>query len=91
GNDIFVYSLSAFGKDTVTDFTIGADRLDVSALGIADIATLTPYASQIGNDTVIALNEAGYAASITLLNVKLSDLLAAPQAFVFNTATTPVH
>ncbi|HEY8382580.1 MAG TPA: S8 family serine peptidase [Microvirga sp.] len=35
GSDGFVFSSAGFGHDRVTDFTVGADRLDLTALGLA--------------------------------------------------------
>ncbi len=43
GNDIFVYSTSVFGWDTIQDFTQGRDRFDVSALGIPDLETIQAF------------------------------------------------
>ena len=41
GNDIFVIERqSAYGSLEITDFTIGQDKLDLSATGISDIETL---------------------------------------------------
>lgn len=84
GKDIFVLDSYRFDKDVITDFAIGSDRLDVSALGIADVATLAPYLSQIGNDVVFSIAIAGDIQSVTLQNVKLADLAASPASFVFN-------
>lgn len=90
GKDIFVLDSYRFERDVITDFTIGTDRLDVAALGIADLASLTPYLGQIGNDVVFSIAIAGEVQSVTLQNVKLADLLASPASFVFNTLGDPV-
>ena len=84
GKDIFVIDSYRFDRDVVADFAIGTDKLDLSALGIADLDTLKPYLGQIGNDVVFSIAIAGDVQSITLQNVKLADLLASPSSFVFN-------
>lgn len=90
GKDIFVFDSYRFDRDVITDFVIGTDRLDLSALGIADIDTLRPYIGQIGNDVVLSIAIAGDVQSITLQNVKLASLLASPASFVFNSLTDQV-
>ena len=40
GADVFVYDARGFGTDTITDFVRGQDKIDLSALGIADFAVL---------------------------------------------------
>jgi len=84
GKDILVFDQRRFGADTVLDFTLGADRLDLRGLGVADLATLTPYISQVGSDVVIRTEFDGQLESITLKNISLASLLAAPGAFIFN-------
>ena len=84
GKDIFVIDSYRFDRDVVADFAIGTDKLDLSALGLADLDTLKPYLGQIGNDVVFSIAIAGDVQSITLQNVKLADLLASPSSFVFN-------
>jgi serralysin len=84
GKDVFVIDSYGFDRDVITDFVIGTDRLDLSALGIADIASLKPYLAQIGNDVVFSIAIAGNVQSVTLQNVKLASLLASPASFVFN-------
>ncbi len=50
GNDIFVFGRS--GRDTVTDFRDGEDKIDVSRLsGVDDSSDLNMW--QIGSDTII--------------------------------------
>lgn len=77
GNDLFVYNDRAFGVDTVADFTLGQDRVDFSVLGIGDFATLLPYISQVGANTVISFTYNGAAERITLQNVQANQLTAA--------------
>jgi len=90
GKDVFVIDSYRFDKDVITDFAIGTDKLDLSALGTADIATIAPYLSQIGNDVVFSIAIAGDVQSVTLQNVKLADLMASPDSFVFNGLTDQV-
>lgn len=90
GKDIFVFDSYRFDRDVITDFVIGTDRLDLSALGIADIDALRPFIGQIGNDVVLNIAIAGDVQSITLQNVKLASLLASPASFVFNSLTDQV-
>jgi Ca2+-binding RTX toxin-like protein len=84
GKDVFVFDSYRFDRDIITDFVVGTDRLDLSALGIADVDALRPYLGQIGNDVVLSIAIAGDVQSITLQNVKLASLLASPASFVFN-------
>jgi serralysin len=90
GKDVFVIDSYRFDKDVITDFAIGTDKLDLSALGIADIDTIAPFLSQIGNDVVFSIAIAGDVQSVTLQNVKLADLMASPASFVFNGLTDQV-
>ena len=85
GNDRFFFNARDFGQDTITDFSTG-DVIDVSQLGIASLAQLQPYMSQVGPDVTIATFYGGYAESITIQNTTLASLTAAD--FVFNTSST---
>lgn len=85
GNDLFVYNDRAFGVDTITDFTLGQDRLDFSVVGIGDLTTLLPYISQVGANAVISFTYNGAAETITLQNVQANQLTAAN--FLFNGST----
>ncbi|MGB0629773.1 MAG: beta strand repeat-containing protein, partial [Alphaproteobacteria bacterium] len=70
GRDIFVLS-SGFGDDTIADFTVGFDTIDVSALGIADFSTLLANTSDIGGNAVITNGSN----TLTLTGVVKSQLL----------------
>ncbi|MBY0545434.1 MAG: hypothetical protein K2Q14_07810 [Gammaproteobacteria bacterium] len=73
GNDTFVFA-PGDGADTITDFTHGADSIDLSAYG-TNFSSITVTAS--GPDSII---QAG-ADSITLTNVSAASVTAAD--FVF--------
>ena len=59
------------GRDTVTDFTLGKDTIDVSSTGVKSFDELR--ISQRGND---ALVRTGAGAALTLQNVRAADLSA---------------
>ncbi|WP_225770488.1 calcium-binding protein [Inquilinus sp. Marseille-Q2685] len=97
GNDIFVYDAREFGEDTVTDFDAG-DKIDLSALHIADFDTLKHFMEQDGSDVVITFGYGMWETFppdppwpnnelIRLENVSLDSLSA--DDFIFDTSTTP--
>ena len=91
GNDAFAFTGRGFGSDVVTDFDTNGDRIDLSALNIGDIDSLTPFMRQEGADVVITFGYNDYNAdngieSIRLQNVSLGSLSAGD--FIFNTSTT---
>ncbi|WP_197274367.1 M10 family metallopeptidase C-terminal domain-containing protein, partial [Novosphingobium sp. AAP93] len=86
GNDIFGYTARQFGEDVIIDFVQGQDRINLSALGIADLATLSPYISENTGSTVIRLVYGGQQETITIYGILPSELTASD--FIFNTATT---
>ena len=49
GNDTFVYVGAGTDSDTITDFTQGDDRIDVSSYGLTDINDLTIADDGFGN------------------------------------------
>jgi serralysin len=85
GVDSFLIDDRLWGRDTVTDWGKG-DKIDVSALGVADIETLQPYLSQNGLDAVFATFFGSYSESITISDTDVSAL-----AFQFNTSKTGLH
>ena len=87
GNDTFIYDARQFGSDTILDFAPG-DKIDLSALGVADLATLQPFLSQMGGDTVISLGYAGGNEQIMLKGITATSLTASN--FLFNSASTPL-
>ncbi len=86
GNDTFAFTARRFDEDVITDFAQGVDRIDVSALGVADLATLAPFIAQNGADSVISLVYGGVAETIRIRGILPGQLTAAD--FIFNTATT---
>jgi Ca2+-binding RTX toxin-like protein len=89
--DTFLFSARAFGNDEIADFS--GDKIDLSALHVADLAELLPYiGSNSDGDAVIRLDygsfntQVGYDESITLDNVTQSHVVA--KDFVFDTRTT---
>ncbi|MDR6292471.1 Ca2+-binding RTX toxin-like protein [Inquilinus ginsengisoli] len=89
GNDIFIYNTREFGADTIRDFTVAGDRIDLSALNVADLASLQPFMSQDGADVVITLGFNSSTESIRLVDVNMNSLTAAN--FVFNTSATALN
>ncbi|MBW8725879.1 MAG: calcium-binding protein [Inquilinus limosus] len=85
GNDTFVYDSRGFGRDTITDFNVNGDKIDLSFLKVADFDSLRPFTTQVGQDVVIAMGWGGNYETITLKNVTLSNLSDAD--FKFNTST----
>jgi Ca2+-binding RTX toxin-like protein len=85
GNDIFLVEDHGFGDDTIVDFTTG-DRIDLSALGIGDLGTLSPFMFQNGDDTIIRFFYSGGYESLTLTGVDVTTLTAA--SFIFNASAT---
>lgn len=73
GNDIFVVS-KGDGSDVITDFAVngaGRDMIRLDGMGFNTFADVKAAMSQLGVDTLISL---GGNATLTLRNVKPSDL-----------------
>ena len=70
GNDTFVFK-SGFGLDTVTDFTAGADVVEIRDGLFADFAAIQAASQQVSGDVVITLDASN---TITLQNVTLANL-----------------
>ncbi|WP_430515668.1 M10 family metallopeptidase C-terminal domain-containing protein, partial [Inquilinus limosus] len=85
GTDTFVYDSRGFGRDTITDFNVNGEKIDLSFLKLADFESLKPFITQVGQDAVIALGWGGNYEKITLKNVSVDDLSDAD--FKFNTST----
>ena len=74
GADTFVF-VAGHGTDTITDFTPGADRIDLSAFAdLGGLASLTLTAA--GSDTVLDLSAHG-GGTVRLKGIAVADLLAA--------------
>ncbi|NGN43476.1 hypothetical protein G6N74_20605 [Mesorhizobium sp. CGMCC 1.15528] len=84
GSDTFAYIGREFGRDTIKDFVPGTDKIDLSALNVADFATLSRYITtdSLGN-AVIKLGFGGSYEWITLEGVSKASLGAS--SFIFNT------
>jgi Ca2+-binding RTX toxin-like protein len=68
------------GQDSITGFEgANGDLIDLRAFGLADFAALAPFMSQVGADTVIALNGADV---LTLKNINKTTLVANDFDFV---------
>lgn len=75
GADIFKFD-PAFGNDTIADFRVGVDKIDLSATVDDEITDLAFFLVN-GNDTLVGTNEG----NITLLNVRPEQLHASD--FIF--------
>ncbi len=75
GDDTFLFR-TGDGSDTITDFTAGDGSNDMIVLhgyGVANFAALQPFLSQVGADTLIALDADNH---ILLQNVTMTQLNA---------------
>jgi serralysin len=70
GSDRFDFEVGE-GRDTITDFQNGADRIEIDDLGAASIQSLINGARQVGNDVVLTLSPTS---SITFQDFQLADL-----------------
>ena len=86
GNDVFAFTSRGFDNDVIVDFVRGQDRIDLSAFGIADLATLSPFISDSLGNAVIRFFYGGQLETITINGVSSSQLAASD--FIFNTSTT---
>jgi Ca2+-binding RTX toxin-like protein len=71
GNDIFRF-FSGFGADTITDFTIGQDKLDISGLGIKAAAFAGSVVIAGGTNALITIG----GSSVTLTGVAAANIHA---------------
>jgi Ca2+-binding RTX toxin-like protein len=97
GNDVFVFEATfagslvgerAFGSDVVDDFSAG-DRLDLRILNVADVATLTPFMTEVIGGVEIKTFINGSTESIFVRNTTLSSLTAA--SFIFNASASDMN
>jgi|GEM_PF-1952018 len=93
GDDTFIYSEDRGNEGvTITDFTSGEDVIDVSGLGVADLATLMPYMREQGGDVYIEtywndITGGSPNEVLVLRDTSIADL--SDSDFVFNTSTAP--
>ena len=52
GRDVFVFSLGE-GNDTIHDFQVGFDKINLSGLNVSDFNALLGYTQDVGSDAVI--------------------------------------
>ncbi|WP_158266815.1 S8 family serine peptidase [Alsobacter soli] len=63
GYDIFKFTAAGFGKDLITDFTAGQDKINLAGLGLKSLAGVSMALSgtteiiSIGSDTITLLNQ----------------------------------
>ncbi|CAN7520113.1 hypothetical protein LJR219_003650 [Phenylobacterium sp. LjRoot219] len=57
------------GHDRITDFVKGTDKLDLSDYGFDGFASLQPYLSVVGGDTVLSIPYGGTTHTTTLVGV----------------------
>ena len=79
GTDIFQFSQTNFGHDTITDFVHATDNISFSTSIFGNFAALDGHIAQSGSDTLILFN--GATDYITLTNVQASTLTAADFSF----------
>ncbi len=78
GADVFAFD-PGFGKDEVTDFVAGTDKIAFDSGLFADFAAVQAHAAQVGADTVITYNSGN---QVTLDGVSLAGLQASDFMFV---------
>ena len=82
GSDTFDFQTRNFGNDIIRDFTVGVDKIDLSALFISDLNQLLPYMSDTAQGVLIDTFYGYSTESITLSGVTLAQLSASD--FVFD-------
>ncbi len=82
GGDIFVFG-SGYGNDTVSDFTVGSDRLDLSALTHGTFTDVMAATADSGSDAVITIG----GGTITLTGISKASLTSSEFILTANTAT----
>lgn len=70
GADVFVFNVGD-GADTVRDFSVAQDQLDLRALGIDSASELVPHASNSGANLVLNF---GSGNTVTLQNVQVAQI-----------------
>jgi serralysin len=77
-NDVFAFNLG-FGHDTILDFTVGSDKIQVNVAVFPDYITFLMSGAQVGDD-VVFVDDADN--TITLENVQLSTISESDFIFV---------
>lgn len=85
-SDRFTIVGRRFDIDRITDFA-GGDRIDVRALGVGDLASLTPFMIQVGANVEIRLGFAGDTETIIIENRTVASLTATQFVFDLDTGT----
>jgi Ca2+-binding RTX toxin-like protein len=78
GGDVFVFA-SGFGKDVITDFQVGLDRIQLSKSVFADYASMLANATASGSDILISAADGSV---ITLKNASMSSLQSSDFLFI---------
>lgn len=75
GEDVFLFDVTTGDQDTILDFTIGSDRIELGNAGTAfdTFDEIVAAATQDGNDTLIDFGDGN---TLRLENVRLRDLTA---------------
>jgi Ca2+-binding RTX toxin-like protein len=84
GNNVFIFEPNS-GHDTIGDFTVGQDLLDVAELGINDLSSFASNVqmAQVGTSTEITIPVAGFSTSvIDLTGVNVATLNSTDFRFV---------
>ena len=79
GADTFVYNVSQAGDDTITDFTVGEDLVQIQGLGIDYTQLSALFETNVDGDVVIRLqhpDNSNLNGTITLEDVAVADLSA---------------
>ena len=84
GDDIFSYISRESGSDVIEDFTNG-DRIDLSRFNVADLATLSPYITDVNGGTQIRTFSRSVVENIFVRNVTQAQLTS--DRFIFNTSS----
>src|SRR5215475_2924466 len=93
GSDTFVYARASERdqNDTVTDFQVGEDVIDLRSANIGDFATLQQLvSSDAQGNAVITSVFNGLTSSMTLIGVSAAQLTAADFVFADNASSTQV-
>jgi Ca2+-binding RTX toxin-like protein len=78
GADLFLFTTAAAGKDVVSDFTDGVDRVVIDHHLFADFAAIQVHAAQVGDAVVITYDSN---TSLTLEHFALANLTASDFLF----------